>query len=140
MSCCVCTRGRFWASEEPQRWALAARDRWQTRFLRAVAEIGHFYEERAQWDSAIALYEQGIEVDALAEDLYRRLMHCHLKLGVRADAARTYRRCREMLSIQLGIAPSADTEALFQSIYGLAKPGQIARATAPADSWSSWRW
>lgn len=110
-------KGPFLGSEEPQRWALAARDRWQNRFLRSLAEIGRFYEEGGQWERAIALYERGVEVDNLAEDLYRRLMHCYLEHGKPAEAARAYRRCREMLSVQLGIPPSADTEALFQSIY-----------------------
>jgi len=44
-------------------------------------------------------------------------MRCYLEQGNAADAARVYRRCREMLSIQLGIVPSPDTEALFRSIY-----------------------
>jgi DNA-binding SARP family transcriptional activator len=63
------------------------------------------------------MYERGIEVDTLAEDLYRRLMRCQLAQGQPAEAARVYRRCREMLSVQLGIPPSAETEALFQTIY-----------------------
>jgi len=44
-------------------------------------------------------------------------MRAHLARGELALAARVYRRCRDMLSVQLGIAPSADTEALFRSIY-----------------------
>jgi DNA-binding SARP family transcriptional activator len=110
--------GPFLGSEDPQRWSLAARDRWQNRFRRSLADAGRYWEQRGEWPRAIALYERALEEDSLAEDLYRRLMRGHLARGEPADAARVYRRCRDMLSVQLGIPPSADTEALFKSIYG----------------------
>lgn len=113
-------RGAFLDNEEPKRWLLAARDRWRSRFLRSLADAGRHWERRGRWAQAIELYERGIEVDTLAEDLYRKLMRCYLEQGNAADAARVYRRCREMLSIQLGIVPSPDTEMLFRSIYDAA--------------------
>jgi DNA-binding SARP family transcriptional activator len=113
----ACYRGAFLEKEEPQSWMLAARDRWRGRFLRSLADAGRHWERRERFPDAIELYERGIEVDPLAEDLYRRLMHCHLAQGQRAEVARVYRRCRETLSVQLGIAPTSETEALFKSIY-----------------------
>ena len=89
----------------------------RSRFLRSLADAGRYWEKRERWSQAGELYERGIEVDTLAEDLYRKLMHCHLAQGEPARAGRVYRRCRDMLSIQLGITPSPETEALFQSIY-----------------------
>ena len=110
--------GPFLGNEAPQRWSLAARDRWQNRFRRSLADAGRYWEQRDDWPRAIALYERALEEDSLAEELYRRLMRGYLARGEPAEAARVYRRCREMLSVQLGIAPSADTEALFKTIYG----------------------
>ena len=115
-------RGAFLDNEAPQRWMLAARDRLRHRFLRSLSDLGRRHERDARWADAVALYERGIEADTLAEDLYRRLMRCHLAQGQPAEAARVYRRCRDMLSVQLGIPPSSETEALFQSIY---RPGDI---------------
>ena len=110
-------RGAFLDNEPPQRWLLAARDRLRHRFLRSLSDLGRRHERDGRWPDAVALYERGVEVDTLAEDLYRRLMRCHLAQGHPAEAARAYRRCREMLSVQLGIPPSGETEALFQTIY-----------------------
>jgi len=110
--------GPFLGNEAPQRWSLAARDRWQNRFRRSLADAGRYWEQRDDWPRAIALYERALEEDSLAEELYRRLMRGYLARGEPAEAARVYRRCRDMLSVQLGIAPSADTEALFKTIYG----------------------
>jgi DNA-binding SARP family transcriptional activator len=110
-------RGPFLESEPPQPWLLPARDRWRNRFLRSLSDAGSHWEARQRWSEAAVLYERGIEVDMLAEDLYRRLMRCRLEQGRPADAASVYRRCRDNLSVQLGIRPSTATEALFQSIY-----------------------
>jgi LuxR family transcriptional regulator, maltose regulon positive regulatory protein len=109
--------GPFLGSEDLQRWSLTARDRWQNRFRRSLADAGRYWEQRGEWPRAIGLYERALEEDSLAEDLYRRLIRGHLAHGEPAEAARVYRRCRDMLSVQLGIPPSADTEALFKSIY-----------------------
>lgn len=111
-------KGPFLGSEDPTRGTLAARERWQNRFRRSLADAGRHWEQRGEWQRAITLYERVLDEDSLAEELYRRLMHCHLERGEPAEAARVYRRCREMLSIQLGIPPSAETEAVFKSVYG----------------------
>jgi DNA-binding SARP family transcriptional activator len=106
-------RGPFMENEEAQRWLLAARERTRQRFLRSLSDAGRYWERREQWSEAAALYERGLDVDPLAEDLYQRLMRCHLAQGRPAEAARVFRRCREMLLGQLGIPPSAETEALL---------------------------
>jgi LuxR family maltose regulon positive regulatory protein len=110
-------RGPFLGAEEPYRWSLAIRDRLHHRFLRSLAAMARFYASRGAHAEAIACYGRALEEDSLAEELYRDLMRCHLARGEPAEAARVYRRCREMLSIQLGIPPSAETESLFRGIY-----------------------
>ena len=62
------------------------------------------------------LYERTLEVDNLAEALYRRLMVCLREEGNPAGALTTYRRCRELLSIVLGRTPSPETEAVRQTL------------------------
>ena len=59
------------------------------------------------------LYQRGLELDSLAEPLYRRLMVCHQQRGDRAEAINVYRRCRDSLSIVLGVRPSTETENLY---------------------------
>lgn len=55
-------------------------------------------------------------MDNLAEEFYRRLMVCRREQGRIADAMSVYRRCRENLSITLGVVPSADTVAICNSL------------------------
>jgi hypothetical protein len=45
-------------------------------------------------------------------------MFCYGTLGLRAEAAVTYRRCQATLFKRLGIAVSAKTDALHRSLCG----------------------
>lgn len=109
-------RGDFLADEAALPWAARERDRLKARLLRAViAEAGE-REQRGDFASARALYEAALERDNLAEAVYRRLMVCQRELGDAAGAMLTYRRCRELLSIVLGRAPAAETEAVRRTL------------------------
>jgi DNA-binding SARP family transcriptional activator len=107
-----CYRGHFLGLEAPAPWALPLRDRLQARLARAVLAHGQALEAEHAFASARTLYERALELDNLAEAVYRRLMVCQRELGDPAGALTTYRRCRELLSIVLGRKPAAETEAI----------------------------
>jgi len=104
--------GHFLEKESQEPWAIAARDRLKAKFLRTVTVLGSGLEAAGQWEQAIALYSQALELDNLAEGLYRRLMIAYRERGEPAEALNVYRRCRHMLSVVLGAKPSAETEAI----------------------------
>jgi DNA-binding SARP family transcriptional activator len=108
-------RGPFLQFEE-MTCVASPREKLRSGFLRAVARLGHFYEDREQWEEAVSCYGKGIEADDLAEELYRRLMICHIRQGREAEALSVYRRCRTTLSAVLGVNPSAETRALAESL------------------------
>lgn len=68
--------------------------------------------------TAVDRYRRGLEADNLAELLYRGLMRSLAATGDQAEALNAYRRCRELLSIVLGLKPSPETERLHQAILG----------------------
>ena len=109
-------RGHFLGLEAPAPWAMPLRDRLQARLARAVVAHGQALETRGDFPAARALYERALELDNLAEAVYRRLMVCQRELGDPAGALTTYRRCRELLSIVLGRKPAAETEAIRESL------------------------
>jgi two-component SAPR family response regulator len=110
--------GHFLADEPEQPWMLATRERMRSRLERLVSRAGAYCEEIGSFERATALYQRAIELDPLAEMFYRRLMRLHARAGRTAEAIATYRRCRHMLSVVLGITPSAETEALRASLGG----------------------
>ena len=112
----ACYRGHFLGLEAAAAWALPLRDRLQARLARAVLARGQALEAQRDFAAARILYERVLELDNLAEAIYRRLMVCQRELGDPAGALTTYRRCRELLSIVLGRKPAAETEAIRASL------------------------
>lgn len=107
--------GNFLERDTEAAWALPLRERLRSKFLRQALGFGRVWEQAGHWDRAAAAYQRGIEVDNLSEELYRSLMLCHRQRGERAAAIEVYRRCRQMLSVVLGVKPSAETEAAYMA-------------------------
>ncbi len=108
--------GHFIETESQEPWVVGMRDKLRAKFVRAVSALGAQLEQRRQWEQAVALYSRALELDNLAEGLYRRLMISFRELGETAEASKVYRRCREMLSIVLSISPSPETESIRASL------------------------
>ena len=109
-------RGHFLGLESPATWALPLRDRLQAKLARSVLAEGQRLEAKRELAAARALYERALELDNLAEAIYRRLMICQRELGDPAGALNTYRRCRELLSIVLNRKPAPETESVRASL------------------------
>lgn len=108
--------GHFLADQTERPWQLPARERLRMKFERLIEHAGAHYEQTNAPAQATSLYQRAIELDPLAESVYRHLMRAHASAGRHAEALSTYQRCRHMLSVVLGISPSAETETLRDSI------------------------
>jgi two-component SAPR family response regulator len=109
-------RGHFLAGETEAPWQIALKNRLSGRFQRFVLRLGEHWESRRLWPSAAELYQRAIELDPLGETFYRRQMVCLHAQGQRAEAIEVFRRCRQTLSMTLGVAPTAETEALYRQL------------------------
>ena len=108
--------GHFLDRESQEPWAVAARDRLRAKFVRTVISLGSALEAGKQFEQAATLYLRALELDNLAEALYRRLMIVYRELGEPAEAINIYRRCQEILSIVLNTKPSAETESIRKGL------------------------
>ncbi|MBF8259886.1 MAG: malT, partial [Actinobacteria bacterium] len=108
-------RGPFLPFEE-MTWAVPLREKLRSGFLGAVAHLGRHHEKVGRWEEAVSCYRKGLEMDDVAEELYRSLMVCHIRLGQETEALSVYRRCRKTLSSVLGMNPSAETRSIAASI------------------------
>jgi LuxR family maltose regulon positive regulatory protein len=109
-------RGHFLEHEGQPSWALAMRERLRDKFVRHVRSLAQSYERAKSWGEAVAIYQRGLELDNLTEDLYRGLMICYRELGNQTEGLKVFRRCRELLSIVLGLQPTAQTQAVYESL------------------------
>ena len=56
--------------------------------------------------------EELVALEPLRESGHRQLMRVHVARGDRGEALRVYEVCRQRLVDELGVGPSAETEAL----------------------------
>jgi len=85
----------------------------RSKHLGLASDLARNWERAGDDEQAAKCYEQALEVDHVAEDLYKNLMACYQRLGDQAKAVQTYERCRKMLAAELGIIPSPKTETLY---------------------------
>lgn len=109
-------RGHFLAGDAEEAWHIPIRNRLAGRFQRFAVRLGEHWESRRQWNRAFELYARAVELDPLAESFYRRQMLCLQAQGQRAEAIEVFRRCRHVLSVTLGVAPTAETEAVYRRL------------------------
>ncbi len=110
-------KGEFLPAEPGQAWAMTVREKIKNRLLRLITNAGKYFMQTGQWEMAAQKFESALEMDNLIEELYQDLMLCEINLGRRAQAARTYERCRSALSGILGLKPSPATEDIYKSLF-----------------------
>jgi DNA-binding SARP family transcriptional activator len=108
--------GAFLGQEDGASWAVPMRERLRSKFIHAVGGQASFLESAGQYEQAIDLYERGIDADPLVENFYQGLMRTHERMNQRAEALSAYRRLRQVLSVTLGVHPSAASQRLFESL------------------------
>ncbi|WP_109509132.1 ATP-binding protein [Nocardioides speluncae] len=126
-------------------WAMHPRHE-LARLRRSVAlALAESVEPGQQVSQLIARLERLVSDDESDEELTRALMRLFVAAGQRASAAARYQRLRTVLQQELGVAPTAATESLAQSLGGavpvpgrepeaapVAVPAAIRRAVTPS--------
>jgi LuxR family transcriptional regulator, maltose regulon positive regulatory protein len=109
-------RGDLLASEPDSAWTLAARERLRARVLRHLEGAARALEQMRRYEQAIDCYDGALEIEPLAEVLYRGLIRNYVAADRRGEALYAYERCRGVLATHLKTAPAAATEALVQPL------------------------
>jgi SARP family transcriptional regulator, regulator of embCAB operon len=65
---------------------------------------------------AVRHAKEAVALEPFRERSYQLLMRAHAVVGNRAEALRVYERCRTLLSEELGVPPSPQTEAVYLDI------------------------
>ncbi len=84
--------------------------------LRGLEVLALAAEARRRWAEAVAAAEQAVAIEPYRESAHLRLMAAHAAADNRGEAPRAYERCRRRLADQLGVNPSAPTEAAYLAL------------------------
>ena len=106
----------FLAREDATSWSVSLRERLRSKFIYNLLDVGRYWEIHGFWDKAMQCYQKGLEVDDLIEVFYQRLMICSLETHRISEGLSAYRRCRQILSVVLGLQPEPETETLYVAL------------------------
>jgi DNA-binding SARP family transcriptional activator len=101
-----------------ETWATQERTRLLNRYLRTAERLAGSLLRERQWDEAIDVCHALLDHDNCWEPAYQILIHADLKMGNRSQAIRTYKRCEQALSDELGLKPSEATRKLIIQAAG----------------------
>lgn len=101
---------------EDGAWATGRRNELQRLRVRALECRVQVEIARHQFDAAVRDAEAVTVLEPFRETAYRLLMRAHAGSGNVAESLRVYERFRGTIADELGVAPSAETEALYLEI------------------------
>jgi LuxR family maltose regulon positive regulatory protein len=109
-------QGHFLGRDDATCWSVSLQERLRNKYIHCMIALGAFWEQHGLPGHAILCYQKGIEVDDLIETFYQRLMICLDQTGRQPEAVATYRQCRHILSVVLGLTPMKETRDIYQNI------------------------
>ena len=108
-------------------WILTERNRAEADWLAALFHLMRAAGEREDYATALAYGRRILEADPFRESVHAEVMWLLVLTGQRAHAITRHLAFRGLLKRELGIAPMADTNALFEHIRdGLDATAQVA--------------
>ncbi|MFQ5593204.1 MAG: BTAD domain-containing putative transcriptional regulator [Anaerolineae bacterium] len=118
-----------------EEWGLLTREQLQRQALASLHRLAAYHEERNDYERALSVAWQRVELAPWQEEAHRQLMRLLALNGQRSAALAQYHACRRALARELGVEPSPDTVRLYEQI----RDGEVAdirlarsRTLAPA--------
>ncbi len=99
-----------------EEWALVERERLRTLAMAALQSLVAAAAEQEKWTAGIAHARQLLRLDPWHEETHRQLMYFLAAKGERSAALAQYEKCRQILAAELGVEPTAETQALYRQL------------------------
>ncbi|MDY7078238.1 MAG: BTAD domain-containing putative transcriptional regulator [Chloroflexota bacterium] len=97
-------------------WVLLERERLRGLYLEALRYLLELHKQAGDYESGLTIAQRLVAVEPLHEVAHRELMRLYHLLGRDAEAIAQYHRCRNILQVEVGVAPAPETEALCRAI------------------------
>lgn len=113
-------------------WALRERERLRTLYLSSLQRLMGYYQQHGTYAETLACGQLILQCEPLREDVHHEMMRLHSAHGQRALAVRQYEVCRDLLAMELDIAPLGETQTLYEQI--ILQDGSHAAAATESDA------
>jgi DNA-binding SARP family transcriptional activator len=107
---------RSFLLDEEGPWVTLKRSELREVLVRAHECLSEPSIWHTQSEYAVKHAREAVAIEPFRETGYQLLMRANAAVGNRAEALRVYERCRSLLSEELGVPPSSQTEAVYLDI------------------------
>lgn len=104
-----------------EEWMVSKREQFHHEALEVFSVLGDYYERREAYREAQRYARRQIELEPWREESHRQLMRSLALNNQRNAALLQYKKCQEILELELGIHPQTQTTTLYNQI----KSGQF---------------
>ena len=106
-------------NEQDNVLIVEARDRYRSKLVDALVAATDSMTQCGYPQQGIWFARSALGHDDTREDAYAALMRAQMACGQRTAAISTYMTCRRVLAEKLGVDPSPETQALYESLLGI---------------------
>lgn len=99
-----------------EEWVLLKREWLHIKAIEGLAQLADYYERRGDYAIARHHAQQMVRLEPWREESHRQLMRLLTYEGQRSAALAQYETCRQVLARELGIAPTIETDSLYNTI------------------------
>lgn len=99
-------------------WITARRADFREGYLEALTELARIRQMQGEDEAALGLFLRAVSESPNREDLHREVIHLYGLLGRRSEAAEHYQNLEQTMEERYGIAPSPETQAIYQDAIG----------------------
>lgn len=99
-----------------ETWLVIERERWRQKIAAALHTLIAHHTRRGEIETGLQYTDRLLALDPWREEAHRHKMLLLALAGQRSAALKQYELCRRLLVEELGVAPTAETEALYDRI------------------------
>jgi len=103
-------------SDPFEEWRRITQEQLHIQMLDALSRLAEAAERAGAVDEALQAAQQQLALEPWQEAAHRQIMRLLARRGQRTAALAQYQRCRQVLAEELGVAPDAETTALYEQI------------------------
>lgn len=111
-------------------WVTLQREHLHRQAMEALDCLAAYYERRGHLARAIEAAQRLLQLEPWREEAHRHLMRLYWSAGQRSAGLAQYQACARILAEEMGLAPTAETTALYEQICDAG--GRRPERTSPA--------
>jgi LuxR family transcriptional regulator, maltose regulon positive regulatory protein len=97
-------------------WVITERERIYKEFVKTSMKLAEIYLDNKEYEQVIDHCNRILGQDQCIEEAHRLVMKANAALGNRVGIIRQFERCQQALMGEVGLTPSPQTQALYQSL------------------------